>query len=151
MPKEPRFTTVTERKVWTRLRDTLGPHDLLLSNLRLTDRTKDHELDVVVGIPGVGLVVVEVKGSSVWHDGEGWLQEWGKQSKAIHPVDQARAGLAVLRPAGRAPRAAAGADHRRPCGQTGQRRLFRPQRRADDRIRARRRRHAAPPGACIRR
>lgn len=95
-PEDPRFTTASERKVWTVLRQTLGPADLLLSNIRISDRAKDHELDLVVGIAGVGFVVVEVKGSSVWHDGTDWRQERGK-TVTIHPVDQARDGKYALR------------------------------------------------------
>ena len=38
---------------------------MLLANLRLTDGDKDHEADLVVLMPDVGILVVEVKGGSV--------------------------------------------------------------------------------------
>ena len=50
----------------------LGPDDVLLANLRLTDETKDHEADLVVLMPEVGVLVLEVKGGSVWYDDDGW-------------------------------------------------------------------------------
>lgn len=68
-PQDPRFTTESERIVWEQLRDSLGPLDTLIANLRMTDTHKDHEADLVVVMPDVGVVVVEGKGSSpppVW-------------------------------------------------------------------------------------
>ena len=38
---EPSFANHTERKVWEALRDQLGDNDLLISNLRLSDRQRD--------------------------------------------------------------------------------------------------------------
>ena len=49
IPASPDFTTGSERLVWERLRDGLGPGDLLVANLRVTDEAKDHELDLLVG------------------------------------------------------------------------------------------------------
>jgi hypothetical protein len=43
VPEQPTFTTASEQEVWSGLRDGLGPDDVLLANLRLTDETKDHE------------------------------------------------------------------------------------------------------------
>lgn len=96
IPEAPSFVTIAEREVWQRLRDTLGPDAVLLANQRLTDEDKDHELDLVVLMPDVGIVVLEVKGSSVWHDEAGW---WVRREhdERIHPVDQARDGMYALR------------------------------------------------------
>ena len=71
-PRSPTFTTTSEREVWERLRDGLGEDDVLLANLRLTDEDKDHEADLVVLMPDVGILVLEVKGGSVWYDDDGW-------------------------------------------------------------------------------
>ena len=62
IPEQPQFTTTSEQEVWRRLRDGLGPDDVLIANLRLTDETKDHEADLVVLMPDLGIVVIEVKG-----------------------------------------------------------------------------------------
>src|SRR5690606_40736917 len=72
----------SEQDVWTRLRDGLGEDDVLIANLRLTDETKDHEADLVVLMPEVGIVVIEVKGGSVWHDGRSWQIRRGEIGRA---------------------------------------------------------------------
>jgi hypothetical protein len=99
IPESPDFTTGSERLVWERLRDGLGPGDLLVANLRVTDEAKDHELDLLVGLRGHGVVVVEVKGGVVQHRGDGWRQtsQKGGQERTIHPVDQARDGKYAVR------------------------------------------------------
>ena len=97
LPDSPTFASAAERQVWKALQAGLGPGDLLIANQRLTDGTKDHELDLVVGLEGAGIVVVEVKGGSVWHDGYDWRQSGNGVDKVIHPVDQARDGCYALR------------------------------------------------------
>jgi len=66
LPANPKFATESEREVWRLLCHKLRPEDVVLANLRLTNRDKDHEADLIVLMPGVGIVVVEVKGGSVW-------------------------------------------------------------------------------------
>ena len=97
VPEQPTFSTASEREVWERLRDGFGPDDVLLANLRLTDETKDHEADLVVLMPEVGVLVLEVKGSSVWHDEDGWWQTVRGQDKQIDPVEQVRTTKYALR------------------------------------------------------
>lgn len=95
-PAEPSFTTTAERDVWEAIKRTLHKDDVLLSNLRLSDRKGDHEADLVVCIAGAGIVVVEVKGGSVSHDGQHWWQHGGC-TKQIDPVRQARRTKYALR------------------------------------------------------
>lgn len=95
-PEEPDFATASEQEIWEQLRDGLGTDDVLFANLRLTDETQDYEADIVAVMPGFGVVVLEVKGSSVWYD-EGWIQTIGAESKWIHPVDQARGAKHAIR------------------------------------------------------
>jgi hypothetical protein len=90
VPERPPFATSSERLVWERLRDTLPPEAVLLANFRITDASKDHEADLVVLMPGVGVVVVEVKGGSVWRDTDGWHQTLQSgQVRRIEPAEQA--------------------------------------------------------------
>ncbi|WP_203336654.1 nuclease-related domain-containing DEAD/DEAH box helicase [Nocardioides limicola] len=96
IPEQPSFTTESERQVWERLRDELGPDDVLLANLRLTDESKDHEADLVVLMPDVGVVVLEVKGGSVWYDDGWWIKRRGADTR-INPVAQARDAKYSLR------------------------------------------------------
>jgi hypothetical protein len=97
VPPQPVFTTESEALVWRHVVGALTSDDVVLANLRLTEG-KDHELDLVVLMPEVGIVVVEVKGGSVSVDDEGrWWQRSGGQTRRIHPVDQARDGKYALR------------------------------------------------------
>jgi hypothetical protein len=90
IPELPTFTTPSEAEVWQRLRDGLGPDDVLIAGLRLTDETKDHEADLVVLMPEIGVLVLEVKGSSVFHDEDGWWQTARGKRRQIDPVEQVR-------------------------------------------------------------
>jgi Nuclease-related domain/UvrD-like helicase C-terminal domain len=97
-PEQPRFSSGAERQVWDRLKTQLGPEDVLLAGIRVSDRTKDHEADLVVLMPGGGIVVVEVKGGSVWRARGEWFQARGGGSgKRIDPVEQARGCRYALR------------------------------------------------------
>ena len=90
IPEQPTFRTTSEREVWERLRDGLVEDDVLLANRRLTDGAKDHEADLIVLLPDVGIVVVEVKGGSVWHDEDGWHQKRRGKRVPVDPVEQVR-------------------------------------------------------------
>ena len=94
----PAFTNDSERVVWEHLRDQLGEDDLLVTNLRLTDRQQDHELDFVVGLAGHGFAVVEVKGGEVRCEPDGrWTLPWNTGRRVVDPVGQARRGMYALR------------------------------------------------------
>lgn len=89
IPAEPVFPHNVEREVCERLVRHLGDGDVVLANLRLTDHEQDHEADLVVLMPGAGIVVVEVKGGSVGVDGQGRWWQHGGGSREIDPVRQA--------------------------------------------------------------
>ena len=96
IPERPKFETATEREVWEVLQANLGPDDVLMANLRLSDEVKDHEADIIAIIAGAGVVVVEVKGGSVGVvDGE-WRQS-GNDTRTFDPVDQARTTKYAIR------------------------------------------------------
>ena len=97
VPHDPQFATTSEREVWERLRAQAAEDWILVANLRLTDEKKDHELDLVVLMPDVGIVVLEVKGGSVSVEDGAWFTGIGDQRREIHPVDQARTGKYALR------------------------------------------------------
>ncbi|GAB3869482.1 ATP-binding domain-containing protein [Nocardioides maradonensis] len=96
IPKSPEFVTQSERDVWQGLVDGLGPDDVVLANLRLTTEELDYEADFVVLMPDCGVLVLEVKGGSVWFD-QGWCQSSGGVAHWIDPVGQARAVKYALR------------------------------------------------------
>ena len=92
IPEAPEFVTPSEREVWELLVGSLHDEDVVLANVRLTDEKKDHEADLIVLMPGSGVVIVEVKGGTVWineTDGRWHLRRHGKDV-TIDPVDQAR-------------------------------------------------------------
>jgi len=97
-PEDPDFVNASERKVWTQLRDELGDDDLLIANLRITDHSRDFEIDIAVVLPGAAIVVVEVKGSGAYHNGYGWRQALSDGvERNIDPVGQARNAKYALR------------------------------------------------------
>ena len=97
VPPDPTFVNTSERKVWEALRDQLGDGDVLIAGQRITDRRKDHEIDIAVAFEGGGVVVAEVKGSKVWCDEDGWWIERHGRTSPIDPVTQARDGLYAFR------------------------------------------------------
>lgn len=97
LPEEPSFTTASERLVWETLCSQLGHDDLLVANQRISDRAKDHEIDLAIAFAGGGVVVVEVKGSTVWCEaGQWWIERRGRPTR-IDPVSQAREAMYALR------------------------------------------------------
>ena len=98
VPEDPQFQTESEREVWERLVRSLPEECVVLAGLRITDEGKDHEADAIVLIPGAGVVVVEVKGGSVWVDDAGeWWQGSGSRPRRVDPVNQARSTKYAIR------------------------------------------------------
>ena len=87
-PESPAFESGAEREAWRRLRQQLGGADVLLANVRITDHAKDHEADLIVVLPGAGIVVIEVKGGSVWCAADQWWQSTSSGDRQIDPVRQ---------------------------------------------------------------
>lgn len=104
-PDDPKFVTQSEREVWELLRATLPDGSVLLANVRIIDEAKDHEADMVALIPDRGVVVIEVKGGSVWFgptaDGTGGDPAWWCRSRnhdrRIDPVGQVTKSKYALR------------------------------------------------------
>ncbi|TRY17018.1 nuclease [Tessaracoccus rhinocerotis] len=90
LPADPSFATDSERVVWEKLRSALRPEDALISNLRLTDTSKDHEADLVLVMPGVGVVVVEVKGAGIAYTDGRWTMQRQGRPEPVDPVGQVR-------------------------------------------------------------
>ncbi|GAB3811806.1 ATP-binding domain-containing protein [Tessaracoccus terricola] len=97
IPEDPSFATDSERVVWEKLRATLRDEDVLISNLRLTDTSKDHEADLVVVMPEVGVVVVEVKGAGIAYGDGGWTMQRSGGAEPVDPVAQVRETRYALR------------------------------------------------------
>lgn len=91
-------TTHSEREVAAALRSQLGPHDSMLTGLRLTDpRHGDVEADIVLLLADCGVAVIEVKGGQVeYRDGQ-WLVSRPGYERRTNPVEQARRAKHALR------------------------------------------------------
>ncbi len=99
LPAEPEFPDErrAERVVWEALRDALPDDAVLVHSLPLLEGDHEHELDLLVAWPGVGLAVVEVKGGHVSRDRDGWWQSSrGERHHLRSPVLQAQDGKKVL-------------------------------------------------------
>lgn len=98
IPQEPSFRTTGEERLWALLRDQLPDDAVLLPGLRLSNRGEDREADLVVGWPGVGVAVLEVKGGHISRGGGQWRQTHADgRVSIVHPVDQARTCKYLLR------------------------------------------------------
>lgn len=98
IPPDPAFTTESERLVWGLLSKQLGEDCVLMANLRLTGETGDTEVDLLVMMPGAGLVVIEVKGGAVAQDAQGrWQVRSREGTRAVDPVAQLNRGKYALR------------------------------------------------------
>ena len=98
-PAEPEFAEDrrAERVVWEALRDQLPDDAALFHSVGLLDGAREQEIDLLVGWPGVGIAVVEVKGGLVSRDGQGWHQaSGGRRWRIDSPVTQAQDGRHVL-------------------------------------------------------
>jgi len=94
---EPTFETDSERDVWKALCEQLGPDDLLMANVHVTSRRQDHELDLVVGLQGYGVMVVEVKGRGIGYENGQWAIRTHGNRRWTDPVKQAREGMYAMR------------------------------------------------------
>lgn len=97
VPLQPRFVNASEEDVWRKVVRQLPDDCVVLPNLRVGDDTKDHEIDLLVLMPGAGIVVVEVKGGSVWVDADGTWRIGDNPGRVIAPVSQARDALYAVR------------------------------------------------------
>ncbi len=77
-PPQPHFADDAaggaERTVWQALADQLPDEAALFADLTILDQHREHELDLLVAWPGVGLAAIEVKGGHVARRDGGWLQ-----------------------------------------------------------------------------
>jgi hypothetical protein len=84
-PPDPVFGPgwAAERRVWEVLREQLPAEAALLHSVAMIERAAEHEADLVVAWPGVGVAVVEVKGGQVSRRHGQWYQS---SHSDTHPV-----------------------------------------------------------------
>jgi hypothetical protein len=92
-PPEPVFGPgrTAERRVWEVLRGQLPEDAALLHSVAMIERAAEHEADLVVAWPRVGVAVIEVKGGHVSRHHGQWYQASGGGTRPIKdPVVQAQ-------------------------------------------------------------
>lgn len=88
IPEDPDFASSAEEYVWDALAEQLPPEATMIFGQRITANRHEVEIDILVLWPGVGTIVMEVKGGVVEvRDGE-WFQSRRQLKKS--PVEQAR-------------------------------------------------------------
>ena len=89
IPTHPEFRSGAEETVWKRLKSQLPADAFLAANMRLHSHDDVFEADLIVGYPGAGFAVIEVKGGRVEHTDDGWMQATPDGPKLIDPAGQA--------------------------------------------------------------
>lgn len=96
IPEEPEFAEghAAERSVWETLRATLPDDVVLAHSVLVRDGRAEHEIDVLVLWPGVGMAAIEVKGGQISVDNGQWFQsDKGGKHKIQSPVAQSQSSL----------------------------------------------------------
>ena len=97
-PSNPTFRSSGERSVFEALLAQLSDEDVIFANLEISDPVEgDVEIDLAVLLKHHGLVVIEVKGAHITHNGIAWIQSDPSGSHEIYPASQARRNMYVLR------------------------------------------------------
>lgn len=100
IPEEPEFGEgfAAEKAVWEKLRSCLPEDVVLAHSVHVRHGRAEHEIDLLVLWPGVGLAAIEVKGGLVGVDNGQWYQSDAKgRHKIQSPVAQAQGGLHAFR------------------------------------------------------
>lgn len=97
-PAEPDFPDDggAERAVWEALCEQLPDDVALFSGLRLLDGASEHELDLLVAWPGVGIAAIETKGGHIARTDGAWFQGNGAKRHRIDPVGQVQSARHAL-------------------------------------------------------
>jgi hypothetical protein len=99
-PPEPEFGRgrTAERHVWEVLQGQLPDDAALLHSVPMIEGATEHEADLIIAWPGVGIAVVEVKGGQVSRREGQWYQSSGGDTHPMKdPVVQAQDCKHVLR------------------------------------------------------
>jgi hypothetical protein len=97
-PTKPTFRSTAERDFFEALLPQLSDDDIVFANLEMTDDVDgDIEIDFAILLKDYGLVVVEVKGGHISHDGTNWIQSDKQSSRVIDPAWQAKRNLYAVR------------------------------------------------------
>lgn len=97
LPADPVYGHPSEEKVVDLLREQLADDALIVVGQRVSTDEKEHEVDVLVAMPGAGIVAMEVKAGQITARDGRWWQGTGTGRHEIDPVTQVRDALYALR------------------------------------------------------
>ena len=100
IPEEPEFGDglSAEQAVWAKLRDNLPDDVVLAHSVQVRHGRAEHEIDLLVLWPGVGLAAIEVKGGLVGIDEGQWYQsDKGGWHTIQSPVAQSQSSMHAFR------------------------------------------------------
>ena len=100
IPEEPDFGygRAAESAVWTALKAQLPDDVVLAHSVQVRDGRAEHEIDILVLWPGVGMAAIEVKGGKVGVENGQWYQSDKSGGHNIQsPVVQSQASTHALR------------------------------------------------------
>ncbi|WP_262103925.1 NERD domain-containing protein [Arthrobacter sp. Marseille-P9274] len=94
IPEEPEFSEgqSAEKAVWEKLRSCLPDDVVLAHSVQVRHGRAEHEIDLLVLWPGIGLAAIEVKGGLVSIENGQWYQSGGKDGRRCiqSPVAQSQ-------------------------------------------------------------
>ncbi|MET3719198.1 NERD domain-containing protein [Arthrobacter sp. UYEF21] len=93
IPAEPEFGDgqLAEKAVWEALKASLPEEAVLAHSVRVRDGRSEHEIDLLVLWPGVGMAAIEVKGGQISVDDAQWYQSDRSDKRKIQsPVAQSQ-------------------------------------------------------------
>ncbi|WP_159612699.1 nuclease-related domain-containing DEAD/DEAH box helicase [Glutamicibacter sp. JC586] len=99
-PKDPEFTekTAAEQKVFDALSQALPDDALLFHSVQLRNQRAEHEIDLLVLWPHVGIAVIEVKGGRLTVEDGTWYQSDTKGKHRIQsPMAQVQSAAHALK------------------------------------------------------
>ncbi|MFB9166543.1 nuclease-related domain-containing DEAD/DEAH box helicase [Arthrobacter psychrochitiniphilus] len=97
IPPEPDFGAgqLAEQAVWNQLKAGLPDDVVLAHSVQVRNGSAEHEIDILVLWPGVGMAAIEVKGGLVTLEQGQWYQSGGKENKhrLLDPIAQSQGSL----------------------------------------------------------
>ncbi|MHC6219808.1 NERD domain-containing protein [Arthrobacter sp. MMS24-S77] len=96
LPEEPEFGDgqLAEKAVWDALRKSLPDDVVLAHSVQVRDGRAEHEIDLLVLWPGVGIAAIEVKGGQVSiADGQWYQSDRHGKHKIQSPIAQSQSSL----------------------------------------------------------
>lgn len=97
LPAHPVYGHPSEEGIVERLREQLAEDALIVVGQRVSTEEKEHEVDILVAIPGAGIVAMEVKAGQITVEDGRWVQGSSGKQYSIDPVTQCRDALYALR------------------------------------------------------